>query len=127
MACVSACTDLYTARLAGRFFGPKIRLWALGASMISWFNWFFSTRAYSNNMECMLTTVALFYWPWPSLDDDSKEKKLNFRIAILLAAISVHMRPTAGIVWIYLGINLLIHQKTFRSAIFLTLDASWIL
>jgi phosphatidylinositol glycan class B len=128
MACVSATTDIYTARLAGRFFGPQVRMWALGASLLSWFNWFFSTRSYSNNIECLLTTIALYYWPWPGLDKgDGRDEKVGFRVAVMLAALSIHMRPTAAIVWIYLACTLLWHQKSIRSAIYLALDAAWIL
>jgi hypothetical protein len=77
-------------------------------------------------MECMFTTVALYYWPWPSLED-GKDKSGRFRVAVFLAAVSIHMRPTAGIVWLYLGINLLVNQKSVRTAVLYLLDAAWIL
>ncbi|KAL3901711.1 MAG: hypothetical protein SGCHY_000389 [Lobulomycetales sp.] len=66
MACVSSCTDLYTAKLASRFFGADVGNWALIASLLSWFNWFFSTRSYSNNFECLcifsLIVAPVDYW-----------------------------------------------------------------
>lgn len=141
MACVSSCTDLYTAKLASRFFGADVGNWALIASLLSWFNWFFSTRSYSNNFECLFVVLALYYWPWPTLlkSADKRYNYLillifvrfkstgNFRVAVSLATISILLRPTAALFWVFLGISLLCSQKSLWNAFRLVIDAAWIM
>jgi GPI mannosyltransferase 3 len=88
---------------------------------VSWINWFYffcMARTFSNSMETVLTTIALYYWPWNSVPGElhqaSKSHLNNFstrKIAFLIAALAVVMRPTNAIIWIFLAIW---HMKLLR-------------
>lgn len=110
MAAMSATTDLYTMKLARRFFGDQIAEWALLASLTSWFNFFCSTRSYSNTLESTMCIVALYYWPFPTLKP-RLGKLRTYSIAICFAALSCVLRPTSAILWIFLGIQLLMYTR----------------
>lgn len=38
-------------------------------SVLSPWNWFCSTRTFSNSLETTLTIVAMYYWPWELSSD----------------------------------------------------------
>lgn len=44
-------------------------------SMFSPFQWYCSTRTFSNSLETTLTIMALNYWPWELLGDAKIEKE----------------------------------------------------
>ena len=53
----------------------------------------------------VLTTVALTYWPWDNL--------INYKdlsISCLIAFVSCIVRPTNGIIWLYLGFNFILRN-----------------
>ncbi|RIA93004.1 Glycosyltransferase Family 22 protein [Glomus cerebriforme] len=104
--------DLYTYRLAKKLFNESIANWALFCSIISWFNFFCSIRMLSNSIETVLTTVALYYWPWPSFSMISWNDRIKtLRVSLTLAAICCILRPTNVIIWGFLGIQLLWETK----------------
>ncbi|KAJ5225500.1 GPI mannosyltransferase 3 [Penicillium chermesinum] len=62
----AALGDFYTFKLAQRIYGydsrgEKAVLWA---TVLSPWQWFCSTRTFSNCLETTLTVMALNYWPW---------------------------------------------------------------
>ncbi len=72
--------------------------------------WYCSTRTFSNSLETTLTIMALYYWPWPILGG-SKEKaagilrggsstRSKLRVSLLLAAVAVVLRPTNLFIWL---------------------------
>ncbi|KAI8375524.1 Alg9-like mannosyltransferase family-domain-containing protein [Blakeslea trispora] len=65
-----------------------------------------AARTLSNSTEMALTMVALNYWPLPGVPSSTSQMK-NYRIALLLAAIACVMRPTNGLIWLFLGFQLL--------------------
>ncbi len=41
--------------------------------------WYCSTRTFSNSLETTLTIAALCYWPWGIFGDDKESKALPFQ------------------------------------------------
>ena len=41
--------------------------------------WYCSTRTFSNSLETTLTIAALCYWPWGVLGDAQESKELPFQ------------------------------------------------
>lgn len=100
-------------------------------SVISWWNFFCSTRTLANSLEAALTIVALYYWPFtlsqtatgsttPSsfplatspknAEPGSKDKvspRGDLKVALFIASLTCIFRPTAAILWIFLGMSLL--------------------
>lgn len=71
--------------------------------------WYCSTRTFSNSLETTLTIAALHYWPWELLADAKVSKIVplqlkssvnKLRISLVLAAIAVLLRPTNIFIWI---------------------------
>lgn len=73
--------------------------------------WYVSTRTFSNSLETTLTIMALYYWPWELLGS-AKPAKENprapgplrslwpLRASLSLAALAVILRPTNVLIWI---------------------------
>ncbi|VEU23876.1 DEKNAAC104874 [Brettanomyces naardenensis] len=68
-------------------------------SLLSSFNWYCSTRSFSNTLEMHLTTIALFYFPMRQADHGRPA------ISLVIAAICCTVRPTNGILWLYFGVK----------------------
>ncbi|ORY26369.1 hypothetical protein LY90DRAFT_427076 [Neocallimastix californiae] len=114
---IAALCDLYTYKLTKKYFGRNAAKWALFCSMLSWSNWNILVRTISNSIETSLTVMALYYWPLKKTKDNNIPIK-DLMISLSLAAIACFFRPTNGIVWIFLGINLLIqYRKSLKSLI----------
>ncbi|KAI8362238.1 Alg9-like mannosyltransferase family-domain-containing protein [Mortierella sp. GBAus27b] len=116
---LAAIADYYTYRLANRLFeNQMIANWTLFVSVTSWWNFFASTRTLANSTEAALTIVALYYWPFPSASaspsSTSAEKagkpseQGRLTIALAIAFLTCIFRPTAAIMWIFLGGSLLV-------------------
>lgn len=86
---------------------------ALGLSILNPFNWYIYTRSFSNCMETVLTICAFRYWPWDYV------VTRDFYISLAFAYFSCIVRPTNGLIWLVLGINLLIHSKSRVKLVFL--------
>lgn len=76
--------------------------------------WFASTRTFSNSLETVLTGVALYHWPWAMAGDVAGSGKSNveqtrifatmkdvneLRVSLVLAAFSCILRPTNLLIW----------------------------
>ncbi|KAJ3941642.1 glycosylphosphatidylinositol anchor biosynthesis [Colletotrichum fioriniae] len=68
-AVFAAAGDWYTWQLAVKIYGAdsSVSWFALFMSMFSPFQWYCSTRTFSNSLETTLTIMALNYWPWELL------------------------------------------------------------
>ncbi|CAK9441668.1 uncharacterized protein LODBEIA_P55360 [Lodderomyces beijingensis] len=88
---------------------------ALCLSLLNPFNWYVSTRSFSNNLETTLTIVALRYWPW-----DHEIGKGSWYISLACGVVSCIIRPTNALIQIPLGIWLLVNTRISRTS------AEWI-
>ncbi|KAL9095671.1 MAG: hypothetical protein Q9165_002103 [Trypethelium subeluteriae] len=63
---LAASTDFYTWKLGEKLYGRSSSVaWAaLSLAVLNPWQWFFSTRTFSNNLETTLTIVAIYLWPW---------------------------------------------------------------
>ncbi|GJJ76971.1 GPI mannosyltransferase 3 [Entomortierella parvispora] len=127
----AALGDLYAYKFSYRLFENQlIANWTLFLSAASWWNFFCSTRTLANSLESALTIVALYYWPFtnsqastpttptstvpsPRHGSESKEKKSvqnSLKTALMVASLTCIFRPTAAILWIFLGVFLLLNR-----------------
>ncbi|KAF8862927.1 hypothetical protein BDZ45DRAFT_584772 [Acephala macrosclerotiorum] len=67
----AALSDYYTWQLSERIYGTGSNAsWvAIMMSTLSPWNWFCSTRTFSNSLETTLTIVAMYFWPWRMSSD----------------------------------------------------------
>lgn len=99
-------------------------------TIFSPWQWFVSTRTFSNNLETALTAVALTYWPWQWMQSHSgKSNKVEFKYdgyqlflrfdlmhpslkyCFLAAGFATALRPTNILIWFILGVMTLPHLK----------------
>ncbi|KAI1484020.1 glycosyltransferase family 22 protein [Daldinia sp. EC12] len=117
----AALSDWYSWRLAERLYGPgSAAAWSvLLMALVNPWQWYTSTRTFSNCFETTLTAMALYYWPWEVLgmeDDGNAESKYssipifqtrgqinNLRLSLILAAFAVLLRPTNVLIWAAIG------------------------
>lgn len=80
----------------------------------NWFQFYCGVRAYSNSFEASVTILILaFFWPLPS-NNNNNNKENNFKtfLGLLLASVSIIVRPTSLVTWMYFGfIHLVFHTK----------------
>ncbi|ROV98400.1 hypothetical protein VMCG_07092 [Cytospora schulzeri] len=107
---LAVLADLYTWKLAEKVFGQGSRsAWsALCVTVLNPWQWYCSTRTFSNSLEMTLTIMALNYWPWELLGDGSEPhggfsarrgRLTSLRVSLFLAAIAVLLRPTNVLIW----------------------------
>ncbi|KAK3333545.1 Alg9-like mannosyltransferase family-domain-containing protein [Cercophora scortea] len=107
----AALADYYTWRLATEIYGRDSNFpWAaLWMTVLNPWQWYCSTRTFSNSLEATLTIAALYYWPWQLLGDarvnkddplQSKGSVNSLRLSLALAAVAVLLRPTNILIWI---------------------------
>lgn len=120
MAFLASLGDVYTSLLAKSITQrkpPSERLylsriaWLL--SMLSTFNWYCSTRPFSNSIETALVAVGLYHWHAKSLWE-------NF-FAQILAHISIALRPSVSVLWILVGLNSVLTARTWRKRLYTVL------
>ncbi|TLS23262.1 uncharacterized protein PpBr36_05981 [Pyricularia pennisetigena] len=109
-AVFAALGDYYTWKLALQIYGSSggIASAALWLTALNPWQWYCSTRTFSNSIETTLTIMALHHWPWSLLRDSSENGKggmgdstsSTLRESLLLAATAVVLRPTNLLVWV---------------------------
>lgn len=67
-------------------------------SMCSPFQWFCSTRTFSNSLETTLTIMALYYWPWELFGEKEVVKEnpnvsISSRLTSHSSSSSMALRP----------------------------------
>lgn len=94
-AIIASIGEYYLYKLAQKVFRKDAlaRLTIL-LSLISSFNWYCSTRSFSNTLELHLTTIAMYFYA------NSEILQCFF-----VAAFCCLIRPTNAIIWIYLAIK----------------------
>ncbi|KAF3230546.1 glycosylphosphatidylinositol anchor biosynthesis [Orbilia oligospora] len=105
-AITAALGDVYTGLLARKIYGKEAGTHALLLSLFSAWNWFCSTRTFSNNLETTLTIMGMYYWPWKTYNPK------DLTLASIFAAISFTVRPTNGLITWAIGPLLLQHLPT---------------
>jgi len=97
-AVLAGGTDYATVHLAARMSATRgVVQWALFCHLTSWFNFFCSTRTFSNCAEHALTTMALSLWPFKAGDGTRSRPA-----ALIIAAVACAIRPTGCVFWAYL-------------------------
>ncbi|CAH1773769.1 unnamed protein product [Owenia fusiformis] len=90
----TAFCDLYTYKLSKKLSDGKTAQYTLLCQLMSWFMFYCGPRTVTNSMETTLCVIGLYFFPWPGT---SRKTQLEF---ILLAALSIIVRPTAAILWL---------------------------
>lgn len=78
--------------------------------LLSPWQWYVSTRTFSNSLETTLTAAALYCWPWRLLGTAALAKEntkppdplghpWRLRTSLCLAALAVVLRPTNALIW----------------------------
>ncbi|KAI0887497.1 glycosyltransferase family 22 protein [Annulohypoxylon maeteangense] len=114
----AALSDLYSWRLAEKLYGHgSVAAWSvLLMTLLNPWQWYTSTRTFSNCFETTLTAMALYYFPWSLLgteDDGNSKSKYSsvalfktwgqvnsLRLSLILAAFAVLLRPTNVLIWL---------------------------
>ncbi|KAI1854624.1 hypothetical protein JX266_000742 [Neoarthrinium moseri] len=134
----AALSDWFAWRLGERLFGQNTasawsvasdvshypieknhpnRLLQLVMSIVNPWQWYCSTRTFSNSLEGTLTIAALFYFPWELLGTQGqspgnagspevfkKRGSVNsLRLSIIFATLAVLLRPTNVLIWLAVG------------------------
>lgn len=129
---LAALGDFFTWKIAIYIYGPQstASLSTLLLTIASPWQWFCSTRTFSNSLETTLTVIGLYNWPWhwavPFRPDGAqntyvdkqhgvrtrKEMTPNtkptdeitrLRRSLLCAAVAVILRPTNIFIWMVLS------------------------
>ncbi|KAK1160721.1 GPI mannosyltransferase 3 [Acipenser oxyrinchus oxyrinchus] len=93
-ALLAALSDIKLYSLVKKLENENIAKLVYFSQLCSWFSWYCCTRTLVNTMETVLTTVALYYYPFQGSKAQNSSKYLA------LVALAVVMRPTAVIVWL---------------------------
>ncbi|KAG5951482.1 glycosylphosphatidylinositol anchor biosynthesis [Claviceps sorghi] len=109
--CAGLC-DWYTWQIAVNIFGPSSNtsFFALFLQLLNPWQWYCSTRTFSNSLEATLTAAALYYWPWrifgvatPAKENPRPVNGLmrmhDLRTCLCLAALATILRPTNILIW----------------------------
>ncbi|KAL7788324.1 glycosyltransferase family 22 protein [Trichoderma ceciliae] len=114
-AIIAALGDWYTWHLAANVYGSDTNasFFALFMQLVNPWQWYCSTRTFSNSLETTLTVMALCYWPWQllgvapySVKENSRPfnvlrgKLWRLRASLCLAAVAVVLRPTNVLIWL---------------------------
>ncbi|KAI0168489.1 glycosyltransferase family 22 protein [Pestalotiopsis sp. NC0098] len=116
---LAALTDWFAWRLAEKLFGRNTATaWSvLLMSVANPWQWYCSTRTFSNCFEATLTIAALHYFPWELLGLDKSSKNgdgdaevfqktgsvNSLRLSIVFAAFAILLRPTNAFIWAAVG------------------------
>ncbi|KAF4454088.1 GPI mannosyltransferase 3 [Fusarium austroafricanum] len=112
-AVIAGLNDWYTWQLAVSLYGANsnVSFFALFLQLFNPWQWYCSTRTFSNSLEVTLTVMALYYWPWELLSAAQKTKEnskpapvfknlRSLRASLCLAALAVVLRPTNVLIWV---------------------------
>ncbi|KAF8744378.1 Alg9-like mannosyltransferase family, partial [Rhizoctonia solani] len=101
--------DLALYQIACTLFTQSHGRVTLFLSLLSPFNVLALTRTLANSTETSLVTIALLYWPYSLFQTRSRT-----RISLGIAALSCVIRPTASVIWAFLGSQLLWNSSSSR-------------
>ncbi|KYK61432.1 mannosyltransferase [Drechmeria coniospora] len=111
-AVIAGLGDWFTWQLAAKIYGSDsiVSYFALFLQIFSPWQWYVSTRTFSNSLEMTLTAMALYYWPWNLLAAAARAKEnpkgpdplgslWRLRLSLCLAALAAVLRPTNVLIW----------------------------
>ncbi|CAM1502969.1 Fc.00g077450.m01.CDS01 [Cosmosporella sp. VM-42] len=111
-AVIAALGDWYTWQLAVGIYGANsnVSFFALFLQLFNPWQWYCSTRTFSNSLEMTLTVMALYYFPRTLLSAATPTKEnpkprspipsiWTLRASLSLAALAVILRPTNILIW----------------------------
>ncbi|XP_078702493.1 GPI alpha-1,2-mannosyltransferase 3-like isoform X2 [Branchiostoma floridae x Branchiostoma belcheri] len=102
----TALCDLHLYKVTRKLHGKEVAQWTLLCQLLSWFMFYCGPRTLTNSMETVLTTAALYYYPWPQ-EASTRVSSKQVVMYLSLAALSCLVRPTAAIMWLPLcGLHL---------------------
>lgn len=101
-ATLSAVGDFCLYKTSALIHGKDVARWTLIMNLSSWFVFYNATRTLTNTMENILTSVGLFFFPWPRdwLHDKNEKQDRNPRVYIVIVALACLVRPTAAVLWL---------------------------
>lgn len=82
-------------------------------SLVNWFNFVYSTRTLSNNVETLLTLLAAFHWPIQTSTKGGSFSSSSFTLATLVIGLGILNRPSAVTHWILPGVFFICHVPGF--------------
>ncbi|KAF3937601.1 hypothetical protein ABW19_dt0202430 [Dactylella cylindrospora] len=115
-AITAAIGDLYTGLLAQKIWGDEAGGYALLFSICSAWNWFCSTRTFSNCFETTLTVIGMTYWPWTNFNTG------DLTLASIFAALAFTVRPTNGLISWAIGPLILNKVPSFKQRVIAVLQ-----
>lgn len=111
--------DFYTWKLAAKLY-PKseVRGAAMALTVGSPWQWFCSTRTFSNSLEATLTAGALVLFPWRFfLEGNGKTTSDGLWPSLTAAAAAFYFRPTNIIIWIAISVGLVGFSRSLFKAL----------
>jgi phosphatidylinositol glycan class B len=85
-----------------------------------------AARTLSNSMEMVFTIIALNFWPLPGIVNMNDKNWLKeYRISLILALTACVMRPTNGMIWLFLGAHLILTAKNNRIKVIVNAAITW--
>lgn len=97
-AILATIAEVYLYKFVQVYKNERVARICLVLSLINPFNWYFITRAFSNSFETVLIIIAFKYWPWSNT-------KGRYYISLIFAILSCIVRPTNGMIWMFLGLE----------------------
>ncbi|KAG5517874.1 hypothetical protein PMAC_000328 [Pneumocystis sp. 'macacae'] len=97
-ATFAAISDFYAVKLSRKLYGRRVSLWTLFVLITSPFSVFFGCRTFSNTLEVVFITCALYYWPL----NFEKDRMMKLRLSFVFVFIACILRPTNIIVCVFL-------------------------
>ncbi|KAI6166935.1 glycosyltransferase family 22 protein [Pisolithus thermaeus] len=118
---LAALTDIWVCKLTREVLDEAYVRPAYFLSLTSFFHAMSLSRSLSNSLETSLTTIALTHFPW---DVKAPLSLARLRRCIFFAALACVIRPTNGIIWIYMFSVLLLRLRSHpKSLIIFARDA----
>ncbi|XP_071510502.1 GPI mannosyltransferase 3-like [Diadema antillarum] len=101
-ATFSAIGDFCLYKVSCHLHGHSVGKWTLILNLASWYVFYSATRTLTNTMEACLTSVGLYFFPWPKewLYDKKIGQTRNSWLFVAVVALACLVRPTAVIQWL---------------------------
>jgi phosphatidylinositol glycan class B len=126
----AAAMDYYTWRVAAALHGSgRVANAALILTLVSPWQWFCSTRTFSNSLEATVTVLSLYLFPWKwflAVDQQSGVKSAPARLypALTGAAVAFYFRPTNILIWTSISAYLVWCTRSFAKSLLLVQAAA---
>lgn len=99
----AALADWYTIRFVKEHW-PGTRDWIVLITLLSPWNFYASTRTFSNSLETTFTAAALFYWPFIDEDLKTDEQFMGYVLQLIRSftfiGLATLLRPTTVLFWV---------------------------